>query len=76
MPKRVPRVSGEQAIKAFSKVGYLIDRTTGSHRILKHPNRIERLSIPVHAGKTLGVGLLHSLIKAAGLTVDEFADLL
>jgi predicted RNA binding protein YcfA (HicA-like mRNA interferase family) len=38
-----------------------------------HPNR---LSVPVHAGRTVGVGLLKSQIVAAGLTVDEFNDLL
>lgn len=76
MPNRMPRVTGEQAVKAFCESGYAIDRIAGSHRILKHPNKIERLSIPVHAGKTLGVGLLSSLIKTAGLTVEQFSALL
>jgi predicted RNA binding protein YcfA (HicA-like mRNA interferase family) len=76
MPSKVPRVTGEEAVKAFCAAGYALDRTTGSHKILKHPDRRERLSIPVHAGKVLGVGLLRSQIKAAGLTVEEFTALL
>jgi predicted RNA binding protein YcfA (HicA-like mRNA interferase family) len=72
----VPRITGEEAIKAFCRAGYVIDRIAGSHRILKHPDKPQRLSIPVHGGKTLGVGLLRSQIKAAGLNVEEFVALL
>ena len=69
MSKKVPRVSGEQAIKAFCKGGYSVVRITGSHHYLRHPERTIALSIPVHKGHTLGVGLLASKIKDAGLTV-------
>jgi predicted RNA binding protein YcfA (HicA-like mRNA interferase family) len=76
MPNKLPRITGEEAIKAFFKDGYYLDRISGSHRILKHPDRKERLSIPVHKGNTLGIGLLGSQIKIAGLTVEQFIDLL
>jgi predicted RNA binding protein YcfA (HicA-like mRNA interferase family) len=76
MPSKVPRVTGEEAVKAFCRAGFHLDRITGSHHILRHPQRAERLSIPVHAGRTIGVGLLSAQIKAAGLTVEQFAALL
>jgi hypothetical protein len=38
------------------------------------PGHRAKLSIPQH--KELSVGTLRSLIRAAGLTVDEFLDLL
>ncbi len=76
MPSQVPRITGSDAIKAFGKHGYTLDRIRGSHHILKHPTRRERLSIPVHAGQTVGIGLLRSQIKAAGLTLEEFVALL
>ncbi|MHB1033801.1 MAG: type II toxin-antitoxin system HicA family toxin [Pirellulales bacterium] len=72
MPNKLPRVTGEEAVKAFCAAGFVVDRVAGSHHILKHPAKPRRLSIPVHAGRTLGAGLLRSLIKAAGLTVEEF----
>ena len=71
MPK-VPRITGKEAKKAFEKAGFLEDRMNGSHCILKKPGHRFLLSIPMHDGKTLGVGLLKSQIDAAGLTVDEF----
>jgi len=76
MPSRMPRVSGNDAVSAFCKAGYELDRITGSHHILRHPDKIERLSIPVHSGRTVGVGLLSKQIRLAGLTVEEFIALL
>lgn len=75
MPK-VPQVTGQQAVAAFCKAGFALDRIRGSHHILRHPRKRPRLSIPVHGGKTVGIGLLARQIKVAGLTVDEFIALL
>jgi predicted RNA binding protein YcfA (HicA-like mRNA interferase family) len=75
MPK-VPRVTGEVAVAAFCKAGYVLHHTRGSHHILKHPGRTERLSIPCHSGKTIGVGLLRRQIALSGLTVEQFTELL
>jgi len=63
-------------VRAFGKAGFYLDRITGSHHILKKDGHRHRLSIPVHKGKTVGVGLLKSQMDAAGLTVDEFLKLL
>jgi predicted RNA binding protein YcfA (HicA-like mRNA interferase family) len=46
---------------------------SGSHCIMKKDGHRYRLSIPIHGNKTLGTGLLASLIEDAGLTVEEFA---
>ncbi len=73
---KIPRISGEDAVRAFCKAGYTLDRISSSHHILQHPNRRERLSVPVHAGKTVGPGLLSKQIKLAGLSVEQFTDLL
>jgi predicted RNA binding protein YcfA (HicA-like mRNA interferase family) len=70
---RLPVCSGQEAVKAFSKLGYQIDHQTGSHIILRHPNR-RRLTIPDH--RELAKGTLRSLIREAGLTREQFAELL
>lgn len=57
------------------KIGYLHDHTVGSHAVLIHPSDpIKRLVIPLH--KTVKVGTLSKLVKDAGLSVDQFIDLL
>lgn len=67
-------ISGDEAIKAFAKAGWLQDRQRGSHIILKKAGAIGHLSVPNH--KELDRGLLRSLIRDADLTVDEFLALL
>lgn len=72
---RLPVISGRDAVKAFRKIGYELDHQTGSHMILRrrvYPYR--RLTIPDH--KELAKGALRALIREAGLTVEEFNDLL
>jgi len=74
MPK-LPVVSGLEMVKALSKLGYEIDHQTGSHIILRqkeYPHR--RLTIPRH--KEIAKGTLRAIIRQAGLTVEEFMDLL
>ncbi len=75
MPK-LPAISGEDAVRAFKRAGFILDRISGSHHILKKQGHPYHLSIPVHKGKTLGKGLLKSQIDAAGMTSDEFVALL
>ena len=72
---KLPVVSGSEAVKALRKLGYELDEQEGSHMIVRHirpPHR--RLSIPNH--KELAKGTLRALIRQAGLTVDEFMQLL
>ena len=72
---RLPVVSGKEAVKAFQKIGYAFDHQTGSHIILrKETPPFRRLTVPNH--NELAKGTLRSLIREAGLTVDEFSKLL
>ncbi len=72
---QLPVVSGRAVVKALAKVGYEFDRQKGSHMILrqsKAPHR--RAVVPDH--KEVAKGTLRSIIREAGLTVDEFRALL
>ncbi|MDG7012990.1 MAG: type II toxin-antitoxin system HicA family toxin [Nitrososphaerota archaeon] len=72
---RLPIVSGAKAVKALSKVGFVVDHQTGSHMILRQkdePHR--RVTVPNH--RELAKGTLRAIINDAGLTVEEFVDLL
>ena len=73
MPK-LPRITGEEAIKAFERIGFVEHHCTGSHHVLKREGHPFVLSIPAHKHKTLGPGLLNKLIRAAGITADQFRD--
>jgi len=70
---RLPACSGQDAIRAFQKLGYAVDHQTGSHFILRHP-QMRRLTVPNH--RELAKGTLRALIREAGLTKEEFVGLL
>lgn len=67
-------LSGKELCKILNKIGYEIDHQTGSHLILRNkfpPYR--RLTIPNH--KEIAKGTQRSIIREAGLTLQEFNKL-
>jgi predicted RNA binding protein YcfA (HicA-like mRNA interferase family) len=73
MPK-LPTVSGQEVVKALSKIGFRFRRQVASHMILKRQLDGKRLAIPNH--REIPKGTLRAIIRQAGLTVDEFVALL
>ena len=67
---KLPRgVSGDRAVRALRRLGFVELRQTGSHRILKKGART--VVVPQH--RPIKPGTLKGLIEQAGLTVEEFA---
>lgn len=71
---KLGNISGKEAVRAFQKAGWQTIVQVGSHVVMVMPNVRVNLSIPQH--KELSVGTLRALIRNAGLTVDEFLNLL
>jgi len=72
---KLPAISGKQLCKTLRKTGYLVDHQTGSHIILRQENPPHRrLTIPDH--KEIAKGTLMSILRQAGLTREEFEQLL
>ena len=66
-------VNGQDAVKAFVKAGGIVRPGKGDHVNIKMPNG-QIITIPVP--KDLKIGLLKAAIKKAGLTEEEFNNLL
>ena len=62
----------EKGIRAFEKAGWVSRGQRGSHVKMTKEGNPSILSISVHRGKTLKIGLLKDQIKKSGLTEDEF----
>jgi len=55
----------------------VVDRIVGSHHILAHPLDASRVvTVPCHAARDLKPGTLRAIIRQAGMTVEEFNELL
>lgn len=67
----LPRITGRDVVAALRKLGWVVVSQKGSHAQLKHPDRDGRVTVPLHAGETLGPGLLRSILAQAAVTVEE-----
>ncbi|MBI4317383.1 MAG: type II toxin-antitoxin system HicA family toxin [Chloroflexi bacterium] len=77
MSPKLPRVTAARVLQALKRAGWYEHHQTGSHLFLRHPIRPGmRVDIPMHRGKTLKLKTLVRIVDSAGLTVEEFADLL
>ena len=75
MPK-LPRIPATLVIRALKRARFYEYHQAGSHIQLRHViDPALRITIPFHR-KDLSLKTLKSIIKQAGLTVDEFIKLL
>jgi predicted RNA binding protein YcfA (HicA-like mRNA interferase family) len=67
---KLPIVSGRDAVRAFERLGWSVARQSGSHIIMIKAGEVATLSVPDHT--EVARGTLRSLIRAAGITVEQF----
>ncbi len=72
---RLPRLTAREVISALCKAGFEVARVRGSHHRLRHPDG-RRTVVPVHAGETVGPGLLARILHDCEITREEFERLL
>ena len=73
---KLPIVSGPEVVKALQRAGFVVRRRSGSHVILTSSDGERTVSVPIHRGRDLKPGTLRGIIKDAGLTVEQFRQLL
>lgn len=71
MPK-LPRISGQQCIRALGRLGFAVVRQRGSHVMMRCEDR--GCVVPMH--RELKIGTLHGVLKQGGVGVDEFMEAL
>lgn len=76
MSQRLPPLKPKEMIRALQRAGFFVHHTTGSHYILKHPDRPAlRVSVAYH-NKDLKRRTQESIIEQAGLTAEELPKFL
>jgi predicted RNA binding protein YcfA (HicA-like mRNA interferase family) len=71
----LPILDSRRVIRALERAGFQYSRQRGSHVRLKHPDG-QNVTVPVHAGKMVGRGLLRKILRDAELSVDDLLELL
>ena len=69
MPK-LPRISGQDAIRVFERLGFRVVRQKGSHVVL----RKDDVGCVILLHKELATGTLRSALKQAQVSVDDFLE--
>ena len=67
------QLTGDRVIRALVRLGWAVQRQSGSHVILARTGR-NSITVPVHKGKTLKEGTARSILKAAGVSEHELFE--
>lgn len=73
---KLPSIHPRKLNQALAKIGWYKERQNGGEYIKYkegHPNPI---TVPYHGSKALKRGTLQAILKAAGVSRDEFFELL
>ena len=72
---KLPALTGKTLIAALAKAGFEVIRIRGSHHYVRHPDGRSTV-IPVHAGETIGSGLMAKILKDCELSREDLQRLL
>ena len=76
MSQRPPALKPRAVLRALERAGFFVHHVSGSHYVLKHPEKPAlRVTLPWH-NKDLRRRTLTSIIEQSGYTTDEFLELL
>lgn len=68
---RLPRPTGADVVRTLGKVAFEVVRIKGSHHFDGRAT-----VVPIHAGETIGPGLMSKILRDTELSRDEFIKLL
>jgi predicted RNA binding protein YcfA (HicA-like mRNA interferase family) len=76
MSQHLPALKPAKVLRALQRAGFYIHHIKGSHYFLKHPDKPGiRVTLPFH-NTDLKRRTLTSIIDQAGLSVQQFLELL
>ena len=71
---KLPIMTGREIVTALRSVGFKVMRIKGSHHFLQHDDGRVTV-VPVHAGETVGPGLMSKILRDCEMTREEFIHL-
>lgn len=71
---RLPVISGRACAQALQRAGFILARQRGSHMVLYRDEPPAQVVVPDH--RELDRGTLRSILRQAGISVEDFVRLL
>ena len=75
MSGKLPALTGAEVIRALQKGGFVVLRVRSSHHFLQHSDGRTTI-VAVHAGETIGPGLMSKILRDCGLDREQVRSLL
>jgi len=72
----LPAVTAREVVRVAKKLGFTFRRQKGSHAIYRRQADGARVTIAMHAGRTLPPKTLAGIVADMGISVAEFRKLL
>ncbi len=76
MTPYLPPVKAKELVRVAEKLGFKLDRQSGSHAIFYRESDKRRVVIPVHAGKDIKPKTLRGIIRDMGLEPEALKKFL
>ena len=70
----LPSFTGKELIAKLEKFGFTVLRVKGSPHLLRHEDGRTTV-VPVHAGETIGSGLLSKILRDCELSREDLAKI-
>ena len=71
---KLPQISGQELVRALSKIGFAVRRQHGSHIILRRTDPFAQTVVPDH--RQIDRGTLRAILRQTDIEVDELVKLL
>ena len=74
---KLPVLKPKEVLRVLLRAGFYVYHQKGSHAQLRHVIKIHlRITIPIHSNFDLPIPVLHSILKQAEMSREEFVALL
>ncbi|MFZ2451343.1 MAG: type II toxin-antitoxin system HicA family toxin [Methylovulum miyakonense] len=70
-----PSLTGKDLLLALKKAGFSVVRVRGSHHFVQHPDGRSTV-VPVHAGESVGPGLISKILRDCELSREQLQKFL
>lgn len=70
---KLPTIKPRELIKKLEKLGFILQRTSGSHMIFKHPKTGLRANIPFHL-REIPKGTLLAILRESQISKEEISN--
>jgi predicted RNA binding protein YcfA (HicA-like mRNA interferase family) len=74
MPKLTP-IPAREVLRKLRRLGYEGPFGGGKYAVMRNPETGVKISVPIHAARDLPLGTLRAIVKAAGVSVEEWEQL-